>query len=158
MKNVLSISNRARVVRWMCQDFMNGGGKFLLTRYVKVFPDLFRGIYNANVTQASRIWRDLGTYVCEDAIGTMRGTTPVITCVTKTEPKLIRLKSRGGRDRKRSTCVNSLHRDLREYFDRLRKLGVKFNQSVICLYILRASQSFQYRSNMLDPSTGRILH
>lgn len=52
------------------------------------------------------------------------------TC-DKTGGKSVRLKARAGRGSKRQALIQEMNFDLRQEFDRLRKIGVKFNLTTL---------------------------
>ena len=71
------------------------------------------------------------------------------------------MKARKGRGRKRAAWVIALHEDLRSEFDRLRKVGVKFNLTKIrhlALDLLRSNENEAYSRNMIDPRSEQLLH
>lgn len=70
-------------------------------------------------------------YTNQDGGMATQGMTIAITRVTRAGTKRSRLKARVGRGRRGQTWVEALHIELREEFDRLRKVGVKFNQTTL---------------------------
>lgn len=73
----------------------------------------------------------------------------------------MRLKARPGLARKRKAWVLDLHVDLFPEFDRIRKLGVKFNETALRyleIDILRNGDTNAYSKKMLDSRTETPLH
>lgn len=71
------------------------------------------------------------------------------------------MKAQPGRGRKRADWVDALHMNLKDEFDWLRKLGVKFNLTnlrVLALELLHDSQNAAYSMNMVDPLSKLPLH
>ena len=86
----------------------------------------------------------------------IRGNTSSITRVTRGGLKRVYIKARPGRGRKRAAWVDAVHQDLREEFDRLRKLGVKFNICTLkslALHLIDTSDKDSYCRNQVDPRT-----
>ena len=128
LHNVLPIAKRAAIVYWMKKNVTDNGNKHIASRTVREFPQHFRGTVNANLTRAKRLWSARDDYSNQDGGMTTQGMTTSITRVTRTGPKRSCLKARVGRGRKRQAWVGALHIELREEFDRLQKVGVKFKQ------------------------------
>lgn len=81
--------------------------------------------------------------------------------VTKAGHKNIRLEARFGRGSKRAAWVDAFNMNLRDVFDRIRRLGVKFNLSTLHLLafdILRCSNSPEYSMNQTYPLYASKLH
>lgn len=159
--NVLTISARAKIVKWMMQEVADNGDKYLFSKTVRQFPEHFRASPSANNMRAMRLWRERMRFINDDGDLKLRGTTAAITRVSKAGRKTVRLKAKVGRGRKRQTWVDALHRDLLQEFERLSKLGVKFNLSTLkhlALNMLRASESPDYSANMTDARTDAPLH
>lgn len=158
--HVWTIGQRAMVVKWMKQQEVANGSKHISVRTVRNFPELFRSSHNANITRASRLWKQRSEYPDEGDRSNLRGETSVVSRQTKIGLKRVNLKAREGRGRKRASWVKALHADLRDEFDRLRKLGVKFNHRTLralAQQLLADSNSEAYSSNMVDPRSGQSL-
>lgn len=154
--NVLSIAQRKSIVAWMRAQADEHGEHKIASRTVTNFPQFFRGSVNANLTRASRLWKARANYSDENT----RNESSVITRVTKNGPRMVRMKARAGRGRRRVEWVDALQNDVRSEFDRLRKLGVKFNISSLhslTLRILSTSENPEYSANMIDPLSDKRL-
>ena len=130
------------------------GDKHIASRTVRELPQHFRSTVNANLTRAKRLWSARDDYSNQDGGMTTQGMTTSITRVTRTGPKRSRLKARVGRRRRRQAWVEAFHIELREEFDRLRKVGEKFNQTTLrhlALDILKNSGTEAYSWNMQGP-------
>lgn len=71
------------------------------------------------------------------------------------------MKAQPGRDRKRGAWIDTLYEDLREGFDSLRKLGVKFNLKILrhlALEILHSKETEYYSYKMIDSRYEQPLH
>lgn len=80
--------------------------------------------------------------------------------VTEHGGKIVRLKDLAGRRRKRDVWIEEIHIYLREEFDRLRKLSVKFNLIAmrnLALDIIETSDSYAYSIKMLHPRMEKHL-
>ena len=164
VQHVLSLAQRAVIVRWMVMKSEQYGNKHIPSRAVAQFPHLFRGTSNANIAKASRLWKDRDNYLyTTDRHGrsTLRGSPATNTRRVLGTRARVYLNARKGRGRKRAPWVRALHRDWVEEFDRLRKLGVKFNYrnlQSLGKHLLENSSSDEYNSLMLDSRTQRQLH
>lgn len=159
--HVLTIATRASIVKWMMTEAATNGERHIAAKSIRQFPQFFRSSLNANITRASRLWKARLQYVNDNGDFTLRGTTSTVTRITKAGPKRVQLKARAGRGSKRAKWVDALHLDLREEFDRLRKLGVKFNLTTLrhlALDMLRASENEAYSFNMVDPRSQQPLY
>lgn len=133
----------------------------IASKAVRKFPEFFRAGSNANIVRATRLWKSRRDYEDENGSVVRRGASTSITRMTKEGPRRVRMKARIGRGRRRLSWVEALQCDLREEFDRLRKLGVKFNLNTLrslALQVLRTSENNAYSSNMIDPRTEKPLH
>ena len=163
VQHVLSLAQRAVIVRWMVMRSEQYGNKHIRSRAVAQFPHLFRGSSNANVAKASRLWKDRDNYLYTTDSGrsTLRGFHATITRRFLGTRARVDLKARKGRGRKRAPWVLALQRNWVEEFNRLRKLGVKFNYKnlqSLGKHLLENSSSDEYNSLMLDSRTQRQLH
>lgn len=159
--NVLTIAERAKVVKWMRQTADDEGEKHIASKAVAHFPRLFRSSKNANIVKAMRLWKNRDDFVEINNDLQYKGMASSITRVTKNGLRRVRMKTARGRGRKRAAWVEALHRDLRSEFDRLRKLGVKFNfctLRALATDILNNSETPEYSRNMIDPRTQKCLH
>lgn len=157
---VLPIATRARIVAWMKRTADEEGESKIASKTVREFPQYFRGTPNANITRAVRLWKQRGDYTSVNGDVEFRGSTTAVTRNTMDGFKRVYLKARKGRGRKRQAWVEALHIDLRSEFDRLRKLGVKFNLNTLrslALHVLSTSETMAYSRNMLDPLTDKPL-
>lgn len=153
-QHVWTISQRSTVVQWMINNASENGEKNICARAVKEFPSLFRSTPNANIKRAMRLWKGRDSFTFAS---TNKSNLLSITKNTRRGLKRVNLKAHKGRGRKRESWVEALHKDLREEFDRLRKLGVKFNHSTLRLLamgLLKNSTNSEYASTMIDPRSG----
>lgn len=161
--HVLPISTRAEIVKWMVSHVADStdGEKHIASKAVRNFPGHFRGTNNANITRAQRLWKERLDYQSADGTISLRGSTACISRITKHGPKRVLLKARAGRGRRRQVWVDALHQDLRSEFDRLRRLGVKFNFNTLrylALHLLHNTENTDYSANMPDPLSQMPLH
>lgn len=159
--NVLPIATRALIVNWMTQHVLENGETHIASKTVRHFPQYFRASENANLTRAKRLWTSRAEYTAHDGTCSTHGVNTSITRVTSIGPKRVRLKAKPGRGRKRAQWVSALYEDLRDEFDRLRKLGVKFNMVTLkhlALDLLQNSSNDAYNANILDPRSNQPLH
>ena len=129
LHHVLPISTRGQIVKWMRARAQSSGEKLLVSATVKQFPYLFMGSASANHMRSRRLWRDRDRYPALDDTNRHVQQTTSLTKVTNVGLQRKRLKARIGRGRKRSAWA--LYIDVRDEFDRLRRLGVKFNISTL---------------------------
>lgn len=69
-------------------------------------------------------------------------------------------KARPGREIIRMAWVEALHAELRDEFDRVRHLGIKFSRATLLALakdILWKSEGFQFIVNMIDPMSDKPL-
>lgn len=161
LHHVLPIATRAAIVSWMRSLVDENGDKNLASKTVRQFPNFFKGSPNANLMRAKRLWADRDKYPRRAPGEPSPGPSTSLTRVSKVGLQRCRLKARSGRGRKRALWVEALHADLREEFDRLRKLGVKFNLTTLrylALHILTNSSNDAYSMNMVDPRSEQPLH
>lgn len=153
---VLPITVRARIVAWMRKTAEEEGVAKIASKAVRHFPQHFRGSVNANLQRATRLWKSRNEFILSLGGSSNLATPSTISRNTKDGHKRVSLKAKAGRGKKRQPWVEALHYDLRAEFDRLRKLGVKFNLNTLrslALEVLDKSESPLYSRNMLDPPT-----
>ena len=63
VQHVLSIAQRGFIVRWMVRTVEEEGELHIASKAVSHFHQRFRGKVNANLTKASRIWKDRSKYL-----------------------------------------------------------------------------------------------
>ena len=146
---VSTLSDRFRATKWMVDHAEQHGEKHIATKCVKQFPALFSGNQNANIMKAMRWWRDRGKIIGLKVTGKRSG---AFSMSTVRRNKRIRLKAMSGRGRKRAPWVFSLYKDLREEFERLRSVGVKFNTSLLLAHAKKIGR--RSRCRMLLPSSS----
>ena len=142
----------------MIHDSETNGEKNIVSKAVRQFPSVFKGTSAANHMRAKRIWRSRHLFIHSDGSIIEKGITSTITKNTKDGIKLVRLKSLSGRGRKREELVDALRFYLRYEFDRLRKLGVKFNFStlkILALSLLNESNNGIYGSELINVPDGK---
>lgn len=132
-QNVWTICQRVKVIQWMKKTVEEQGEKNIASKAVKNFPLLFRTSLNADIRRAVRLWADRNKYEGENGDVITVGSTSCIRRNTTNGMKQVRLKAGTGRGRKRAAWVEALHIELREEFDRLRRVGVKFNLNTLRL-------------------------
>ena len=160
LQHVLINAARIRVARWMTDEADKSGEKFIVSRAVRRFPDLFRGKDKANNSKASRIWKDREALLAGQRSSEQRGEPLSITRVTNIGFKRVYSKARPGRGRKRAPWVASLHVDLLAEFDRLRKAGLKFNArllQILALHLVSVSSRVAYHAQLNDARTGKCI-
>ena len=162
LQHVLSISQRIRICKLMVQaaGLSPLRPKNISSRAVKQFLGLFRGNTNANLHKASRIWKERSKYIAMDSTDSSRPSrhSRVICCNTSSGLKRICINAVVGRGRKLPAWKVALYRDWCSDFDRLMKLGVKFNYrnlGSLCRYILQNSDTHEYSAYMTDPASGK---
>lgn len=158
--HVLPIATRALIVTWMKDEVSRNGEKHLAVKTVRHFTEFFRGSENANIKRAQRLWAAREEYQDEEGLVKTRGETSSVTRVTLQGPKRVRLKARKGRGRRRLPWVEALYSDVLDEFDRLRKLGVKFNLTTLrhlALDVLQTGKDDIYSANMIDPRSNVAL-
>lgn len=72
--------------------------------------------------------------------------------------KQVRLNALKGRVRKRAACIEYLHINLRDEFERLRKICMNFNYStlnVLAMSLLRSSDNEIYGSQLSNIKEGK---
>lgn len=73
--------------------------------------------------------------------------------------EIIRLEASHGGERKQGQLVSALHLNFREEFDRISKLGVKFDMNSLRhlgLHIFTESRGEQYNAEMIIPLLGPV--
>lgn len=156
--NVLRLADRIRIVEWMCQETAQNGQEKIASKTIRQFPTLFRSNTKANLIRASRLWKNRDDFITAQGRVQKRGVTSSITRVTSNGHRRVYTKARAGRGRKRAEWVQCMHEDLVSEFDRLRKLGVKFNLKVLrqlARSMVETSEKDAYFSEMKDPASGR---
>ena len=132
------------------------GIQCIASKVVNKFPVLFRGTCNANLVRASWLWRLRSDFTEANGEVLCGGKTMSVTCVSCNEFKRVYVKARSARGRKRGPWVLALRRDLVDEFERLRKLGVKFNLQnwrALGVHIVEQSCKSSYSRNFVDPRT-----
>lgn len=125
--HVTTLSERYKATEWMVDHVRGNGEKHIATKCIKQFPALFPGTSVANITKARRWWKDREETLVLKVTGKRKGN---FSFSTVRKDKRMRLKAIGGRGRKRAMWVTDLYNDLRNEFERVRSLGVKFNTSL----------------------------
>lgn len=155
--NVLTLHDRARVVRWMVAEVeKTGTHKRIQSKTIKQFPFLFRSSHSANFMRAKRLWEERNELL--DSLprpGARGGVMISVANVAKIGKKRIRSKARVGRGRKCDAWVVALEADLVLEFDRMRKLGMKlatYTLSLIAKEMIRCSTNASYNR---DTCSGR---
>ena len=80
--------------------------------------------------------------------------------MTRAGFKRVYIKARSGRGRKRATWVSSLHDDLLQDFEELRKTGMKFNATLLphlALHLIGQSRNDRYNKHMRDTESGKLI-
>ena len=157
-KYVFPIATRAKIVAWMERTAVSTGERHISSRAFRNFPPFFRGFSNANIARAMRLWKFHADYYDSDGTVMYRGRALSVTRNTASGLKRVYLKANADRGRKRLPWMSSLHEELRSEFDRLRKLGVKFNLvslRSLALQIVANSTSDDYSANMIHPRSNR---
>lgn len=159
---VLSISQRASIVRWMVDEAGKKGEKNICSKAVRQFPGLFQGSANANIARATRLWKERGRYEALpasqllEAGSALPGRGRKRLSVAKESIK----KTPVARGRKRPEWVSELHKDLLEAFHLRRAAGNNFtHESLLELAkdLLRRSSHTRYSESMVDPASGKSL-
>lgn len=150
--HVTTLSERYRATEWMIEHVRENGEKHIATKCIKQFPALFPGSSVANITKAMRWWKDRENTMGLKITGKRKGN---FCFSTVRRNKRMRLKAIGGRGRKRAVWVSDLYNDLRDEFERLRSVGVKFNTSLLLQHakklISEANVECSYhRSNVIN--------
>lgn len=161
LHNVLPICTRALIVKWMVSEASSHGDKNICSKAVRQFPQFFRASSCANNMRALRLWRSRSSFENDLGVINQRGSSAVVTRVTKAGVRVARLKARSGRGRKRAPWVEALHQAVKDEFERLSKLGVKFNLNTLkhlALDILSTGDGDNYSRNMIDPKSNEPLH
>ncbi|ETV71324.1 hypothetical protein H257_13451 [Aphanomyces astaci] len=123
LQQVVTISDRVRVMRWMINDALENGEKGVNVRTIAKFPAQFRGEYKKSVSGLGNSTR-----------------------------KVAVLKAVSGRGPKTAPWVLQTHDDLYLEFRRLKALGVKFSASLLRLIakdVIRQSD-LVYNSAYID--------
>ncbi|KAE8966517.1 hypothetical protein PR001_g28382 [Phytophthora rubi] len=131
-QHVSTIQQRRRVVLWMLQFEKREGNKNMFARAVDEFPDVFNSATrNANLNKAIAWWkkRDQLAQPSRGSVG--------LSGLRDTGRKRVNRKALTGRGRRRSPWVNWIYPKLLSEFDRLRKLGLKFDSSLLRQVALR---------------------
>ena len=128
---MLTILTRAKIVSWMNRTANVEGERHIASKAVRNFPQFFRSTSNANIIRASRLWKARKDYQGNDGSCGAINATVSVTRNIKNGLKRVSLKDRSGRGRKHDEWVGALHQDLRSEFDRLRRLGFKFNLNTL---------------------------
>lgn len=119
---------------------------------------LFRTSCNADILRATRLWIERHNILDQNGDVRKVGVTSCIGRSTSSVTKEVRLKSNQGRGRKRETCVEEVHIELRDEFDRMRKLGVRFNMhtlSLLAQIIIANNPNGVYGKGLVGPRTGK---
>lgn len=111
------------IFQWIRNTVSQSGEARLQSKALREFTQYFRGTSSANFMRAERIWNDQDKYADADGSSLRREALSTVTRVNATGLHTVRMKARPGRGRRRSAWVEVLHVDLRNEFDRLRKLG-----------------------------------
>ena len=136
----------------MCNYADENGSKCIVSKTVRHFPQYFRGSADENNQWASRLWKSRESFL--DSSGKV-----INKCHTVFEGfKRVYLEARSGRGRPITRWLRALHIDLRAEFDRLSKLGVRFNMRMLrhlAIVLINESTSVAYHNNMKDAKSGK---
>ncbi|KAE9101766.1 hypothetical protein PF010_g14342 [Phytophthora fragariae] len=123
---VSTIKQREKVVRWMVVMEEKSGIKGLFAHAVDEFPEIFRSkTRNANITKTSRWWKKK-----ETLLQLPRGVRELSAKRGQGRSRVSK-KALQGRGRQRREWFSLLYPLLLEELDRLRKLGLKFDASML---------------------------
>lgn len=151
---VSSIAHRRKVVRWMTEHEAVKGDKGMFAKAVDKFPGVFNSMTRAaNLAKAVDWWKKRGRILEAD-----RGAV-VVSTRRRGGRRRVSSKVIAGRGRPRSAWVTWLYPLLLDEFDRLRKLGVKFEPALLqqlAKQILRDS-SAPYTFKSVDPKGALII-
>lgn len=160
LQHVLTTTQKATVIKWMVETVSREGEKHLSSKTVDAFPQYFRSSRNAALMKALRLWRNRAEFCNGEGDVNLRGTSSTFTRVAGGGVKRVNMKALSGRGPKRVAWVNALHKDLVLEFDRLRRLGVKFNMKTLralASSMIQNSESPKYSMNMAYPGTNICL-
>lgn len=149
-QHVLTRAQRAQIVSWMMRKAQEDGEKNLFAKTIANFPQLFRSSREAAFMKAMRLWRQREIYVNAASVVSLRGTASSLTRTVDGGRRRVNMKALPGRGRKRSQWVIALQDDMRVEFDRLRRLGVKFNYKTLealARYLITHSDKSVYNAN-----------
>lgn len=131
-----------------------GGIKGLFAQAVDEFPEIFRSkTRNANLTKATRWWKRR-----ETLLRLPRGVRE-LSAKREQGRSRVNKKALKGRGRQRSEWVAWLYPQLLDEFDRLRKLGLKFDASMLrqlAIRLLKTSTG-KFNSSSVDKVGALIL-
>lgn len=121
------VRQRCKIVQSMIETSQKEGEASISSRAVKEFPLLFCTETNTHLTRASCLWKYLAEYLDDDGNVRNLGINFLIRRRTSKVHKQVLHKGHKSRGRQRAYFVNELHAELRDEFDRMRNLRVKFN-------------------------------
>ncbi|ETO82009.1 hypothetical protein F444_03758 [Phytophthora nicotianae P1976] len=125
-QQVTTIQNRRRVISWMEEYENANGAKNMFTRAVDQFPDIFNSsTRNANLCKAMSWWKNR-----EQLQAPLRGSLS-LPSLRSDGTKRVNSKALSGRGRPRSKWVLWIYPLLLSEIDRLRKVGLKFDASLL---------------------------
>ena len=157
---VLTKAQRYKIVKWMVDTAAAEGDETIASKTVKQFPSLFRSSANANLLRASRYWKQRSVIISSYKQNGKRH-NGVYTCVATRQGIKVRIaKAAGGRGRRVTPWVKELYAELLDEFQRLRKVGVKFNVRLLrqlALKIVADSTGDILSPTSTDPRSGRLI-
>lgn len=123
---VSTVANRRKVLRWMEKHEKLHGDEGMFAKAVDKFPTIFNSATrSANLAKSIYWWRKRNLILHSE-----RGTVAV-SARRRGGRRRVGLKVIGGRGRPRSAWVEWIYPLLLDEFDRLRKLGVKFDPALL---------------------------
>ena len=144
----------------MCNYADENGSKCIAPKTVRPFPQYFRGSADANNQRESRLWTSRESVLNSSRKVIKTGSTTSVTRYSKNGFKRVYLKARSGRGWPITPWVTALHMDLRAEFNRLGKLGMKFNMRTLrhlAIVLINESTSDAYHNNMKDAKSGKLI-
>lgn len=132
----------------------------LALKTVRSFPQLFRGLDNANIVRAMRLWSERKSFKDEKFDLLKREITSTVARVSSKGMNTVQLQTCTGRRRKRAKWLEALHASVTSEFDHLRELSVNFNHHTLRMRkmsMLQKSENDSYTTHMTDPRSGKML-
>ena len=153
LQQVSTIPDRVKVVKWMLEEVKSNDEEFICSKTVRQFPAMFRGKSNANLTKASRWWKQREKIM--ESYKSVKGT---VTSRQNGGRSVSLKKSSGGRGPKRALWVCEIHELLKEEFERLSSAGLKFKVSVLQYLTERLIENHEtYNNTYRDPKDNKLI-
>lgn len=160
VQHVLTRPQRYKVVQWMAQKSAADTPKKIPSQAVAHFPEYFRGNRNANLQRAMRYWNQRDSIISAYKPNGVRGNDLYHATPTLAGVHVRISKAAKGRGRKRAEWVSALYCDLKSEFERLCKLGVKFNMGLLkqlSLRLVSLDENDKCNNQTTDPKSERLI-